>query len=405
MSLPPTLVAYVNARLASASRQVFTGSSLTSPGTAGTVPAPQAGPNVQILTSDGGWTSVNITHLHVQSFTQWQSSTMYDTPGLFLTDAGRLLRVMTPHLSTQIDADLATGKLLEMGGADEFGAPWATGTIFREGQGVVYNGQLVQATQTHISTTFAADCVAGLWRFISNSSFTTTPTGTNNYSFVGHTVVRDNRLWTCIVPHAASTWNQSNWLSLQRDYVGATALVAGAAGLMPAAPAGAHNYALFGDGTYKDIFSQLAQGGPNAATAAALDTLTANLNITNSNVTAINTALTALTAAVANINRTEAGGVSANPISSSQSITTSLLGMFIPVNTTGGAVTLTMPASPNVGDTYTLVDSAGSWSTNPVTISSLLIRGVQDSVMLDVAGAVVTFKYLSSGAGWVMLFD
>jgi hypothetical protein len=405
MSLPPTLVAYVNARLASASRQVFTGSSLTSPGTAGTVPAPQAGPNVKILTSDGEWTNVNITHLHVQSFTQWQSSTMYDTPDLFLTDSGRLLRVLVPHLSTQIDADLAAGKLLEMGGADEFGAPWATGTVFREGQGVVYNGQLVQATVTHISTTFAADCVAGRWRFISNSSFTTTPTGTNNYSFVGHTVVRDNRLWTCIVPHTTSTWVQANWLSLQRDYVGATALVAGQAGLMPAAPAGAHNYALFGDGTYKDIFSELAQGGPSAAVAAALDTLTANLNTTNGNVTAINTALTALSATVANINRTNAGGVSPNPITTSQTITTALLGLFIPVNTTGGSVTLTMPASPNAGDTYTLVDAAGSWSTNPVTISSLLIRGVQDGVILDVAGAVVAFKYLSSGAGWVILSD
>lgn len=405
MSLSPTLVAYVNARLASASRQAFTGSSLTSPGTAGTVPAPQAGPSVQILTNDGQWTSVNITHLHVQSFTQWQSSTMYDTAGLFLTDSGRLLRVQTPHLSTQIDADLAAGKLIEMGGADEFGAPWATGMIFREGQGVVYNGQLVQAVQTHISTTFAADCIAGRWRFISNSSFSTTPTGTNNYSFVGHTIVRDSRLWACIIPHAASTWVQNNWLSLQGNYVGATSTVAGQAGLVPAAPAGAQNYALFGDGTFKDIFSALAQGGPNAETAAALAVLTDGLSTTNTNVTAINTALTALAATVANIANTNAGGVSPNPITTSQTITTALRGLFTPVNTAGGAVTLAMPASPNVGDTYNLVDSTGSWSTNPVTISSLLIRGVQDSVILDVAGAVVTFKYLSAGSGWVMLLD
>lgn len=40
-----------------------------------------------------------------------------------------------------------------------------------------------------------------------------------------------------------------------------------------------------------------------------------------------------------------------------------------PVNTTTGAITVTLPASPSAGNVITLTDYAGKWATNNVTIN------------------------------------
>jgi hypothetical protein len=46
------------------------------------------------------------------------------------------------------------------------------------------------------------------------------------------------------------------------------------------------------------------------------------------------------------------------------------------INTTGGTITVTFPASPNVGDVVALKDYARTWGTNAVSIASNTFDGV-----------------------------
>jgi hypothetical protein len=400
----PEVVAFVNARLNKVNK-TFTGASINSPGTPGTVPAPTAGPNVRVLTSDGSWTTVNITHLNLKSFTQWQTATLYDVQGLFLTDQGRLFRVQQVHTSSQIDADLLAGKLSEIGGMDEVATTWTAGAIYDQHHIAVFNGQLVQSQATHVATTFAADCLLGIWKFIANTSFSTTPNGTSYYSFMGHTVVKDNRLWSCITPHVASAWIQANWLSLQRDFTGATLNLDGAAGMVPAPGAGLTTRALTADGNWTDLLSLVSQSGQSAQTTAALAVLNSTVTTLNSAVSTLQTNVSTLTANLTNLSKSEAGAANPNSISISTVVTTSVLGLFTPVDTSAGALTLTLPPSPSVGDTYSFIDAKSTWATNNVTISATMIQGVVQTAILDISGANVTFKYMNTVTGWALLSD
>jgi VCBS repeat-containing protein len=68
---------------------------------------------------------------------------------------------------------------------------------------------------------------------------------------------------------------------------------------------------------------------------------------------------------------------------------------------TTSARTLTLPASPSVGDTITIYDASGSAATNNITISrnGNKINGQNDDAIIDVSG-VNTFTYTGSTLGW-----
>lgn len=53
-------------------------------------------------------------------------------------------------------------------------------------------------------------------------------------------------------------------------------------------------------------------------------------------------------------------------VSTSQSVAS---GGAFSVNTTGGAITLTLPAAPSNGQTIAFQDAAGTWGTNNLTIN------------------------------------
>jgi hypothetical protein len=404
-AIDPVVVALINNRLRSVSKQVFTGASVTSPGTAGSVPAPQAGPVISVLTSDGVWTAANITLLNTKSFTAWTANTTYAVAGIYLVDAGRLYRVLAPHFSSTIGADLLANKIEEIGGNDDMTQAWTAGVIFKKGQAVSFNGQLVQAQLDHISTTFAADCANGLWRFIANASFSTTATGANYYSFIGHVVLKDGRLWVCITPHPAATWQPQNWLNLQRDYVGATAQSAGTAGQVTPAAAGQQDYAYFGDGTWRDIIGMMASGGPNASTAAALNAITTDLTAAQQAIAQLQNTVIGLSSSVTTIQATEALGVNPNIISANTAITAAYKGLVTAVDTSSVSVVLTLPVSPAVGDTYSFTDAKNTWFNNPVTVASTKVAGTTQIVVLDVNGATVTFKYVNATTGWMLQSD
>ena len=74
------------------------------------------------------------------------------------------------------------------------------------------------------------------------------------------------------------------------------------------------------------------------------------------------------------------------------------------VNTTGGAITVTLPASPSAGDIVSLKDYADTWATacKAVTLgrNSSKIGGNCLDATLDTAGQSVTMIYVDGTQGW-----
>lgn len=69
---------------------------------------------------------------------------------------------------------------------------------------------------------------------------------------------------------------------------------------------------------------------------------------------------------------------------------------------TSSARTLTLPASPSVGDEIVIFDSTGSAATNNITINSNSgkINGTVQNAIIDINDGVYSFIYTGSTKGW-----
>jgi hypothetical protein len=77
------------------------------------------------------------------------------------------------------------------------------------------------------------------------------------------------------------------------------------------------------------------------------------------------------------------------------------------VNTTSGAITVTLPAG-SAGDIVSLADYAATWQTNNVTVTpngTDKIGSANTSVTLSTEGQSVTFVYTDSTQGWINTMD
>jgi hypothetical protein len=77
------------------------------------------------------------------------------------------------------------------------------------------------------------------------------------------------------------------------------------------------------------------------------------------------------------------------------------------VNTTSGAITVTLPAG-SAGDIISLADYAGTWQTNNVTVTpngTDKIGSLNESATLNTEGQSVTFVYVDSTQGWINTMD
>ena len=82
---------------------------------------------------------------------------------------------------------------------------------------------------------------------------------------------------------------------------------------------------------------------------------------------------------------------------------TASAGRGYPLNTTSAAFTVTLPASPSVGDTIILLDYAGTFATNNITLgaNSNKIEGGTANKLLTTNREAVTLTYVDATQGWV----
>ena len=83
---------------------------------------------------------------------------------------------------------------------------------------------------------------------------------------------------------------------------------------------------------------------------------------------------------------------------------TAVAGNAYPVNTTSGAVTVTLPASPTAGQAVQLTDYAGTWATNNVTVSpnGNKINSSTSSYVAALRRESLAFVYIDSTQGWLV---
>ena len=99
---------------------------------------------------------------------------------------------------------------------------------------------------------------------------------------------------------------------------------------------------------------------------------------------------------------TVSGGAAWQTVQSSNFNATAKEGYF--VNTTAGAVTATLPASPTLGDFITFVDYAGTFDTNNLTVgrNGKNIQGSAADLTVSVERAGLTLVFSDNTQGWLL---
>ena len=145
---------------------------------------------------------------------------------------------------------------------------------------------------------------------------------------------------------------------------------------------------------------------PNALTTDGTQTLT-NKTISGANNTLTNIPNNALTNSSITVNGSAVslGGsvtIVTGPTSSAVSTNITMAANNNYFVDTTAARTLTLPASPTLGDTIAVYDASGTAATNNITIArnGSNINGVADNAIIDVNQASSLFVYTGSTVGW-----
>ena len=157
------------------------------------------------------------------------------------------------------------------------------------------------------------------------------------------------------------------------------------------------------DGT---VWQSVGTALPNALTIDGTQTLT-NKTISGANNTLTNIPNNALTNSSITVNGSAVslGGsvtIVTGPTSSAVSSNITMAANNNYFVDTSAARTLTLPASPTLGDTIVIYDASGTAATNNITIArnGSNINGVADNAIIDVNQASSTLVYTGSTLGW-----
>lgn len=84
-------------------------------------------------------------------------------------------------------------------------------------------------------------------------------------------------------------------------------------------------------------------------------------------------------------------------------ITATAFGKYI-VDCNSAAVTVTLPASPVMGDEVSIIDGTGSAATNNITVArnGNKIQGLAEDMIVNTARAAFTLVYYNSTQGWIL---
>jgi hypothetical protein len=99
---------------------------------------------------------------------------------------------------------------------------------------------------------------------------------------------------------------------------------------------------------------------------------------------------------------TVSGGAAWQAVVTSSLTVVAKSGYFI--NTSGGVITATLPASPTIGDFISFIDYAGTFDTNNLTIgrNGKNIQGVAEDLVVSVERAGLTLVFTDNTQGWLL---
>jgi hypothetical protein len=104
---------------------------------------------------------------------------------------------------------------------------------------------------------------------------------------------------------------------------------------------------------------------------------------------------------IVNNGTSEGFGIAWQAVTTAATLTT-IAGKGYPINTTSNACTVTLPSSASVGDQVQIVDYAGTFATNNITLtSSLNIEGGANDKVLTTNREGVIITYVDVTQGWV----
>ena len=108
-----------------------------------------------------------------------------------------------------------------------------------------------------------------------------------------------------------------------------------------------------------------------------------------------------LTTATVNL-QTGVGGTAWQAIKTANFTAVAGEGYF--VNTTGGVITATLPASATIGNEVSIIDYAGTADTNNITIgrNGHNIQGAASDLVVSTERAAFTLVYVDSTQGWLL---
>lgn len=99
-------------------------------------------------------------------------------------------------------------------------------------------------------------------------------------------------------------------------------------------------------------------------------------------------------------------GIPVAEIDDTDSPYTVVYGDFLPINVTSGTVEIDVPANPNPGDWFSIVDSRGNAGSNNITVDftsqTQPLHGTVQNYIMNTSAKMATFRYVDATIGWVV---